>query len=548
MALLVDNIQKTWQSLGASQKVTIILSTVASLAIVGALTWYGGRPEWRTLTTGGDSRQVAEILGALDSVKIEHRLEGADVVLVRADQLQQARQEVIKKGLNSDGVGFELLDKTNAFTTSLLEQVNVQRAFMGELEKMIEAWPGVGEARVLIASEKESWRGNDKTGTASVNIRMKRGYILGQGDVSGIQSLVAGAWSTLKPERVTVVVDGKKLTRDPGEGDQAIFAAANEQLSTQREYEMALVKNAQTALDAALGSGKAIVTVHAELDFDSQVETMNIADPEAKLVTSESTTKTKKSGGKPTGGGAAGTSSNLPGASANAQNAQTPADETETSDTTETKYEYPKTQKTVKKNGFSVKKLSVALLADSSLKDRATELEGIVKASVGFETVRGDVYSGSASTEFPKPPDPLTSLPPAPTVDFNRLIADGGRAAVLLGLVVLFLFIVKRGGRAPAERRSAATGEGGEQDVTLVPQRGGAGVPPGSPAIGGMPAGAAAYAGTAAALPGAPDLGVDDRSPEQAARVALARNAAAAALRDPGVAGNVVRTWLEAKQ
>ncbi len=533
MAELLSSFQKSWQSLGAAQRAGIVLVMAGIAALVGGIGWFGSRTEWRTIASGADAKQVAEILSALEQAKIPVQMGAGDSVQVPQNLHSAATMEIVKRGLNRDGLGFELLDQTNAFMTSALEQMNVQRSFMGEIERNLRSWPGIASARVIIATERESWLRDEKGGSAAVSLTLRPGVRLTPADVAGVQSFVASSWRSLKAENVTVVADGKKLSRDPGGTDGESFTVASDQISMQAEYENQLGRKAQAALDVAFGAGKARVEVSAELDFDSRVETVGTIDDEKKVTLSESTTETVREGGSgAVVGGPTGASANLPSASGEPRTAEDRGKET--TKTADTKFEYPRSQLTSKKNGFSLKRLSVALLADASLQPRQTELEGVVKAAVGFSTRRSDQFSSAFGAEFPKPVDDVATQAPPPTSTYlPDLLATGGRVVTVLGLVVMFLFVLKRANRAPAER---------ERGV-LVPARAGGG---GSAAGGGY----SAADGVPGAIPADEGTGLADSpqlSPAFAARANVAKSAAAAALADPPVAGRVVRTWLESK-
>src|SRR5262245_20926804 len=152
MADFLGSFKKTWLGLTVAQRAGVVFVMLAALALTAGVSYFGGQTEWRKLARVEDSKQLADVLSALEAAKIPTRLADADTVLVPADAYYKANSEIVRKGLRTGGAGFELLDKSNAFTTSLLEQVNVQRAVMGELEKVLREFPAVASARVLIAS------------------------------------------------------------------------------------------------------------------------------------------------------------------------------------------------------------------------------------------------------------------------------------------------------------------------------------------------------------------------------------------------------------
>lgn len=518
------SVKGLWQGLTTAQRGGIAIAMIGALAFVGFLSWFGNRPEWRVVVRDAEPRDAADMVAALEQASIPVQVTGGGTAIaVSADRVSDAFREFAKKQLPKSGVGLEIFDATTLSWTSFLEQTNLRRGTQGEIERTLRTWPGIASAKVLISSEKQGiWTRGEKDGTASVSVATKPGSRLTPGDVSAIQSFVASTWSSLKADRVTVVVDGQRLTRDPqGDGEKAEIAQATDQLLAKAEMESLLRRKAQDALDAAEGPGKTVVSVNADLDFESREERSSTIDPDSKVTLKEETSSTTRSGGEaPTPGGAAGASANLPSADgktppAAPAAAQAPLDKTETG---RNDYEYSRTTKTLRKNGFDVKRISVALLADKSLAPRLPKLEGIVKVAVGFDPERRDQFSSSAEAEFPKPVadggggggGAVPSGQPLDSSNLIPLIETGGRVAVLLGLVTMFLLLLKR-----ANRRAAAA--------------------PRTAAPAGAPAGATAD--VAVGAPAGP-------SPEQAAR-SLAKNAASAALSDPSTAGRVLRNWIE---
>jgi flagellar M-ring protein FliF len=519
----VSSFQKTWQGLTAAQRVGTVLALAAGGLLLAGVSYFANRPEYRPLA-GGDASKVAEIAGALETAGITPRVNGT-TVLVPADQFDRAYIAVASLGLNTDGVGFELLDKgTNAFTTSLLEKVNVQRATAGEIERILRGYPGIAKARVLISQDRETWRTTEKDGTASVSLTLRPGNQLGATDVAAIQACVANAWHSLRPENVAVMANGKKLTRETLDNDNKSFAAANHQLLTQSEFEETLRRRAQDALDRAQGPGKTNVTVVATLNFDHTLEkTRNGGDPDKRVPKRTETKETSRTNAEPSPVGAVGPSGDLASGAGDVNTAPR-GENSETLNSTTTEYFETFVDTIHEKKGFEVTRLSVALFVDKSLGSRLAELEKVVKAAVGFDEKRKDQFSATSESEFAKPAEEVPAAEAVGSTNLPELISTGGRVAVLIALTILFLVLVKRAGR------------GSEARGTLTPMPG-----RGNP-------GAAGYAGAMNAVGAALPDGGEQRSPEELARNSALKNATAAAVSDPAAGGRVVRSWLEERR
>jgi flagellar M-ring protein FliF len=82
-------------------KRTWLMATVAFVAaICAAMVWYAGRTDWKTLFTGLDGKDVAQVSQELAAAGIPYQmtLDGGGVQ-VPAEMLDKARMEVATKGI-----------------------------------------------------------------------------------------------------------------------------------------------------------------------------------------------------------------------------------------------------------------------------------------------------------------------------------------------------------------------------------------------------------------------------------------------------------------
>jgi len=123
-----------------------------------AMVWFAGRTDWKTLFTGLDGKDVAQVSQEVAAAGIPYQLtpDGSGVQ-VPAEMLDKARMEVATKGMPQTGrLGFELFDKPNWVGSEFDEKVNYQRALEGELEHTIGT---LGVVRSYALSMRfSSWR------------------------------------------------------------------------------------------------------------------------------------------------------------------------------------------------------------------------------------------------------------------------------------------------------------------------------------------------------------------------------------------------------
>ena len=130
---------------------------------------------------------------------------------------------------------------------------------------------GVEQARVHLAiPEKSLFKDQEKKPTASIVLQMKSNRQLRDSEVQGIVHLVASSIEGMDPEQVTVLDRRGKLLSHTGPSD-ATGKMTSTMMETQRGYEKSMEERLQSLLDKAVGSGKSVARVSANLNF-KQVE------------------------------------------------------------------------------------------------------------------------------------------------------------------------------------------------------------------------------------------------------------------------------------
>ena len=273
-------------------------------AVVAAMVWYAGRPDYRVLYSGLDGKdvqQVAQELGAA-GISFEMTADGTGVQ-VPVESLDKARMEVAAKGMPQSGrLGFELFDKPNWVGSEFDERVNYQRALEGELEHTIGTVGVVRSARVhLVLPQASLFTSEEKVAKASVVLKLKRASLDAE-QTESIRNLVAGAVENLSPAQVTLVdADGRVNLQAKGHS-----AMAGDE---ERELEAKLV----AMLEPLAGAGNVRATVNVSYDEGSEERTDEVYDPtQTATLTSQKTEQ--MSGGSKAAQGVPGTASNTPAA------------------------------------------------------------------------------------------------------------------------------------------------------------------------------------------------------------------------------------------
>jgi flagellar M-ring protein FliF len=287
-------------------KRTWLLAAVAFLAAMGAgLIWFAGRPDWRVLFSGLDSKDVQQVSQELAAAGIPYEMtvDGAGIQ-VPAEMLDKARMEVAAKGMPLTGrLGFELFDKPNWVGSEFDERVNYQRALEGELEHTIGTLGIVKSARVhLVLPQPSLFAAEEKVAKASVVLKLKRASVDPE-QADAIRSLVAGSVENLSVDQVTLV-----------DADGRVNFKQRSSNAAETDAEEAMEAKLVAMLEPLAGRDNVRATVNVTYDEGSEQRTDEVYDPtEAATLTMQKSEQTSSQRGQPSG--VPGTASNSPGGS-----------------------------------------------------------------------------------------------------------------------------------------------------------------------------------------------------------------------------------------
>ncbi len=441
----VRSLQERFSSLTLPQKALVVAIPAIFFSLLVTALIYTLQPNYAVLYGNLNPEDMNTVLTELDKEGVKYKI-GRDgrTVLVPEDKVRDLRLKLAAKGIPNKGViGYELFDKRTIGLSEFQQRVNFKRAIEGELVRTILRFRNIEDARVHIAlPEKSIFLREEREPSASVFIKLKPGAEITAEQVRAIRNLVAASVENLKVENVVVIDDrGRNLTAALDDKEEEI---SDKQLKIKKEFEKELEKKIQTALEEALGYGNVKVRVSAELDFSRVQRKEEIYDPEMTAVVSEQKRKERTTGG-PVGG--------IPGAAANIPPG-TGAVQGQMGTVTEKKesivnYEVSKKEIVSVDPTLKIKRLSVGVIVNSSLKDVDTEsIKRIVSAAVGLNPKRGDTLS-VVSIPFKRPEIAKEVIPP-PT--WKKFIIPGvvGSVVALLMIIGLLIFMRRRKAPVPA--------------------------------------------------------------------------------------------------
>ncbi len=458
MNSLFEQIANIFRAMPLSRK--LMMASILLLAAFGfvALYMYGQKTMYQPLYGNLSAEDAATIVEKLREQKVPYQIEGGgSLILVPSEKVYDLRLSLASLGLpRGGGVGFEVFDETDFGTTEFVQKLNYQRALQGELARTIKEFREVDDARVMIVMPKDSvFIEESKPASASVLLKL-RGK-LAKSKVEAVVNLVASAVADLSPDNITVVdTAGNVLSkRSSEEGKETELADAK--LEYKLTYENTLARQIQSMLERIVGSGKAIVRVAADMNFDQVDLSEEIYDPETPVIRSRQLTTESSDSSQ---GVESGISSVNPVA-AGGGTAGTPDQRTEKAQKQNetTNYEISRTLRRTVNPVAEVERISVAAVLDGSYtletdkegkqtrtyvsrtQEELEKFEQIVRNAMGYSADREDQISVES---FPFAYMEEMTLKGGPGIDWPAILKRyghlGGYAALIL---VVFIFLIR---------------------------------------------------------------------------------------------------------
>ncbi|XBH22134.1 flagellar basal-body MS-ring/collar protein FliF [Jonesiaceae bacterium BS-20] len=254
-----------------AQRTLALLGVAILLVGIIALGAWVAKPQMRALYTDLAPADASPIVEMLAGEGVPYELtNGGGTIMIPADQVYSQRLKVASSGITPvSKSGYSLLDNMGMTTSVFQQNVTYKRALEGELADTLGAMTGVEMATVQLALPEDSVFVSQKQDpSASVFIKPVAGTTFTDDQVQAMVQFVSSSIEGLKPKDVSVIdAAGTVLTTpETAGGSQSSNKATS-------EYEARVTRNVQDMLDRIVGTGMAVVSVTAELDYDSTERT-----------------------------------------------------------------------------------------------------------------------------------------------------------------------------------------------------------------------------------------------------------------------------------
>jgi flagellar M-ring protein FliF len=430
---------------------------VVALSVIATVFMVSGA-DYGVLLRDVPPEQTSIVLDKLQSKNIKYQTQDEGKTILVPKDLLHVAQIAIMTDLGSSRVGtigLEIFDKQDFGATSYAQRINYQRAIQGELQRAINTLDAVKRSKVLLALPiKKTFLEDSERPTASVVLEFHPGKTLSEDQVKGISFLVANAVEGLDADHISVVDSrGKLLSRQSDSATGGSSHIADLQGKMERELE----SKVESALERVVGVGKVIVRVNAQLNHKQTQERAENVDPDRVAALSTTTEEEKLDGARSNPVGVPGARANLPGAQ---DQGQVSFNQNVNKSIQQTNNAISKTVTDSKEAAGGLQRLTVAVMVDgiSTIKkdDQGKEqdgwdkrsagelaqIEGLVKATVGFKELRGDSVR-IENIRFEKPnfeeADRLLT-----TLERKKLVNSVLKFGLILISLVLLVVIVVR--------------------------------------------------------------------------------------------------------
>ena len=380
------------------------------------------------------------------------------------------QREVIPPALKPEPRGIQTSagGASDVFKDAASRFQELQKREWEECEELLESLDFVTHARVNTSGKNPSAFRRHEPPTVTVSLTIAGNYLPSPAKAENVASMVQMCFKVPR-ENIVVTNQAGDLLFD-GTRMEGLAGGADERTRHKiREDDLRETK-VNAVLDQIFGPGLAHVTVDTQWSY-VRTETITESIDPTGVVVSEQTSGTKTPQGARAGGAQTGFpgdpgSQPAPAASGKSENATT-EDSTKRSEvgreTTHLLNQSPK-----------LERMSVALLVDDSLQPKLAELTELVKAAVGFDTARNDLFQSMsasfASVERDKDGNIVPPVPVEPATEPNPYVTLAVEHGIEALAAFAFLFFLLRGLKGARRAVAIATDPGlaRKQDVEAL--------------------------------------------------------------------------------
>ncbi|HYE67057.1 MAG TPA: flagellar basal-body MS-ring/collar protein FliF, partial [Anaerovoracaceae bacterium] len=432
-----------WANTSTVVKRVLIGGVIIIIIVALALSILLNKKDYVVIFDQLPESETSEILAAMQDMDVEVKVDDSGSIMVLRQDESKVRMQLATEGYPKNGLSYYLIQENSGMLTTDYERkqyVNMQ--LQERIAASIKTLEGVKDAVVTITVPEEDvfYLQEKEKPTASVIIHMMPGSTLTDGQVLGIQNLVAKSVSGLSKDDIALADSlGNDLV-----GSSSSNNPEYSKISITREIENDLKKKITAVLLGPYQSQQFKVSVTATVDTDALVkeETIYTPSPDGDNtgVISEETRSDESSSTTEGDGGVPGTTSNseIPTYESGGSTGQS----TSTSTSENIKYQVSQTKSQSQKSGAEIENISIGIAIDKASFDPG-ERESVVQLVAYAAGVSPESISVQNFQFYEEEAGSGTAEPEA---GINKLILYGGIGAgvLVLGSLIALILLKRR--------------------------------------------------------------------------------------------------------
>jgi len=210
--------QSLLEQLDGPKRWLVILCLAWLITVLVVVAWWTQQPEWVPVEQFA-ADQRAEVVQQFSDEGIRYKIEGSQLFVPAGRQLDAiaALQRNELMAPDTSQAFDELVRNQNVWDSTENNRVKFLIAKQKVLASIVRKMPGVRSADVVLSKpEKTGFGETHIVPTASVNVVMQGSQSPGKSMVKAVAGLVSRANAPMKPQDVSVIVDGREYTvKDP---------------------------------------------------------------------------------------------------------------------------------------------------------------------------------------------------------------------------------------------------------------------------------------------------------------------------------------------
>ncbi|WP_285394685.1 flagellar basal-body MS-ring/collar protein FliF [Lysinibacillus sp. fls2-241-R2A-57] len=274
-----------WTSRSKKQKIVMIGSVVAVLALATVVTLFATKTTYVPLYKDLSTREIGQVKEALDSQSVKYEIApGGTSILVPEEQVDALLVQLASEGYPQTGtIDYSFANSSGFGMTDNEFNLLKKAATETEIAKLIKNLEGVKDAKVMINVPEEGvfLKDTKEEATASIVLNTDPGYKFTEQQIATMYNLVAKSVPNLKTDNIVISNQFSEYfdLNAATTADGTSTTTAEGQLQAKKLIERDLQRQVQTMLGTLMGQDKVIVSVTTDIDFKKENREENLVTP-----------------------------------------------------------------------------------------------------------------------------------------------------------------------------------------------------------------------------------------------------------------------------